>query len=48
MIVCIAGSQRIARNLFGFKERRQFFIRMHDVAFAIVAVSITESRLELG
>ena len=30
----------IARNLFGFKKGCQLFVRSHDVAFAIVAVSV--------
>jgi hypothetical protein len=30
----------IARDLFGFKKRRQLFIRANDVAFAIVTVGI--------
>jgi hypothetical protein len=34
------GLWGIARHLFGFKKRCQFFIRPDNVAFAIVAVSI--------
>jgi hypothetical protein len=36
---------RIARDLFRFKKRCQLFVRSHDVAFAIVAVSINNKNV---
>ena len=35
----------IARHPFGFKKGCQFFVRSHNVAFAIVAVSINNKNI---